>query len=500
MTFIVGLVYPAREAVAVMDKEEFPIQEVHEAGPDLLDEGDPIPLPGRRRDLTKGNVLKLLVHMALPVAIGLFFNTMFNVVDTYFAGQLATEALAALSVSFPVFFIIIALTEGLAVGASALVSYHLGRGEEREASEICTQVLVYGVLGTVVLMTVGLNYAEDIFLYLGATGAYLDYALQYIHVVFWGAVFFVAASAFAGILLAHGDSTALRNVLVAGFFLNCTLDPWFLWGGFGIPPMGIRGIALATVVIKALSAAYLMWVVEAEGLLTVRSWRAFIPRWKVLSRLTIHSLPASLNMMTVAVGMFICTYFIKQYGPAAVAAYGIGLRIEQIMLLPTIGVAIGTLSLVGQNYGAGHMDRVSQALRYALSGSWIFISIGVVFVYLWSYPLVSLFSDDPLVLQYGSQYLRIAVFISWAYVTVFTCSSALQAMHHPYFVATLGLFRQFVGRIGLFYLVINYTQWGIGAMWWSLLVLNWMTAVIMLGYTAYLIWRGWFLRAPSSEQ
>ena len=172
MTFIVGLVYPAREAVAVMDKEEFPIQEVHEAGPDLLDEGDPIPLPGRRRDLTKGNVLKLLVHMALPVAIGLFFNTMFNVVDTYFAGQLATEALAALSVSFPVFFIIIALTEGLAVGASALVSYHLGRGEEREASEICTQVLVYGVLGTVVLMTVGLNYAEDIFLYLGATGAY----------------------------------------------------------------------------------------------------------------------------------------------------------------------------------------------------------------------------------------------------------------------------------------------------------------------------------------
>ena len=442
-----------------------------------------------RKNLTEGNVYQTLMQIAIPASIGLFFNTMFNIVDTYFAGQLNTDALAALSISFPVFFIIVALTEGLSTAASALVSYHIGKKNHEQSTRIAVQVILYGFLATIVLTGIGLFCSEPLFELLGADGRYLDYSLEYIYTIFLGSVFFVFGSAMNGVLLAYGDASAMRNVLVAGFFLNCILDPWFLFGGFGLPAMGIQGIALATVVTKALSILYYIYLFKKEGVFEGLNWDCFRPNTQILLKITTHSIPASMNMMTIALGVFVTTYFIKGFGPEAVAAYGIGLRIEQLALLPTIGIGIALLSMVGQNYGASNMDRVIKSFQTALVISSIIITIGAIIIYIYPKELMMIFAEDEKVIEFGANYLRIAVFMSWSYVLSSTSQFTLQGLHRVVYPVGMGLFRQFIARIPLFFVVLHMTTWGIQGIWWSLFAINWFATTVTLLYTRFIIQR-----------
>ena len=285
---------------------------------------------------------------------------MLNVVDTYFAGWISTEALAALSISFPIFFIIIALVQGLATGASALISNALGSKDEKGAEHIAAQILSFAFFSYLIVAPLGIMASKSLFQILGAEGEYLEMAVSYMHTIFLGSVFFMILYAANSILLAHGNSKVLKNYLIGGFFLNAGLNPWFLFGGFGIPAMGITGIALATVVTMIVGFFYILYEVIKAGYLRMCTWKDFLPRKKDYFAIAQQSIPACLNMMTIGIGIFVISYFIKSYGHAAIAAFGIGMRIEQISLLPAIGLTIATLSITGQNNGAQFYDRVER--------------------------------------------------------------------------------------------------------------------------------------------
>jgi Na+-driven multidrug efflux pump len=206
--------------------------------------------------LTSGPIGSHIRKIALPMSIGFFFNTMYNVVDSYYAGQTSTAALAAMALTFPVFFIIIAVSEGLARGASALIANAIGEENAEKESALARQLFSLGVICAILITAVGLTVAEPLFRLLGATGDYLELAKGYIFPLFCGSIFFLLSSMSNSILLAHGDSKTFGKVLVAGFFLNLILDPWFLYGGFGLPAFGVPGIAWATVIIQALGGPF----------------------------------------------------------------------------------------------------------------------------------------------------------------------------------------------------------------------------------------------------
>ncbi|MDA0811261.1 MAG: MATE family efflux transporter, partial [Verrucomicrobia bacterium] len=201
--------------------------------------------------LTTGSLSGHIRNIAVPMSIGFFFNTMYNVVDSFYAGRVSTAGLAALALSFPVFFVIIATSEGIARGASALIANAIGAGDKEKEAALSSQVFSLGFLCAVALSIIGLNAAPPLFRILGAEGETFTMATGYISPLFWGAIFFLLSSMSNSILLANGDSKTVGKVLVFGFFLNLILDPWFLYGGFGLPAMGIPGIAWATVIIQA---------------------------------------------------------------------------------------------------------------------------------------------------------------------------------------------------------------------------------------------------------
>lgn len=431
-------------------------------------------------NLLKDPIPDLFKAIAVPASVGYFFNTMYNVVDTYYAGQLSVDAIAALSISFPVFFLIIALGAGISQGTTAILSNVMGEEDSGESVRYAHQAVVFGLGMSAVLTVLGLLASPSLFRLLGAEEEYLETALAYMNVIMSGTTFFMLNFILNGILSAQGDTRSHRNMLVLGFLLNLALNPLFMFGFAFIPALGIAGIAWATVLIQVLTTIYLAYKVWQSGQLQFRSLKLYMPDWKALNAVFQQGYPASLNMFTVALGMFIITFYLSEYGKKAVAAYGVAIRAEQIFLLPTIGLNIATLSLAGQNNGAKNYDRVREVYRYALRYAFFIAIIGGLGLILLRDFSLRVFTDDEQVIEIGSSYLLIASFLIWFYAALFITVSLLQGLKKPIYALWVGLSRQIVFPILFFSLgtfVLKLEVWNI---WASIALITSLAAVIMI--------------------
>ncbi|MCM0080636.1 MATE family efflux transporter [Geomonas sp. Red32] len=443
---------------------------MHGPGYDLLNQ--PIPL--------------LIRKLAVPTSIGYLFNTMFNVVDTFYGGKVSTEALAALSLSFPVFFLIIAIGAGISTAATSLIGHELGAGNREAARHMSIQTVSFGIVHGLLIGFIGWYVSPFLFAVMGARGIVLELATHYMHTIFTGSLFFILNWGLNAILSATGDTKSFRNFLVAGFFLNLILDPWLLYGGFGIEPMGLPGIGWGTIIIQALGNIYLVLRVSSAGMLSAFRWKDLLPDRHCYWELAKLGFPSSLNMMTVAIGIFIITGFIARYGAGAVAAYGIATRIEQVALLPVMGLNMATLALVAQNSGARRWERVVEVIKTALRAGITLMLAGTVTVFFGARLLMSLFTNDPNVVAIGAGFLHVEAFVLIAYVILYTSVSVLQGLKRPVFPLVIGLLRQIVLPVPVFYLLTVLLEWGIKGIWWGVLLVTWSAALASLYYMVHL--------------
>jgi putative MATE family efflux protein len=433
-------------------------------------------------DLVQDPIPRLIRHIAIPASVGFFFNTMYNIVDTFFAGLDSTDALAALAASFPIFFIIIALGAGIGQGATALIANAAGQGDMARAHHITLQSVSFGILFSLLLTGFGLWSAPFLFRALGAEERYLALSLAYMNPILLGTGFFLLQSILNGTLNALGDTRTFRDVLIAGCGLNVVLDPWFMFGGMGLPAMGIRGIALATVLIQVAGSLYLLHKVRHTRIWRGWRWEWLKPDRKLYGDIAAQGFPASLNMLTVALGIFVITWFIGRFSKEGVAAYGIATRVEQIFLLPTIGLNIAMLALTGQNNGARRFDRIREArgtvLRYGLG---MMLVAGVV-VYFGGGAMMAWFTDDPAVIRIGSQYLRVAAITLCSYVILFQTVFLLQGLKKPIYGLWVGLYRQILAPCLVFWLLAFQLDWGLPGIWWGIFLVTWSAALFMLWF------------------
>lgn len=440
-----------------------------------------------KASLTSGSLPGHIRSIALPMSVGYFFNTMYNVVDSFYAGRISTEALAAMALSFPVFFIIIAISGGLARGASALIANAIGADNSEEESAYSGQILSLAVLSAIGVSIVGLSSAQSLFRVLGATGNYLQMAQDYTSPLFIGAVFFLLSSMSNAILLAHGDSKTYSRVLITGFFLNLILDPWFLYGGLGLPAMGIKGIAWATVSIQVLGSIYMLSVVICRGFINLNCVKHLTPDLQVYAKILKQGIPTSFNLMSVALGFFVTTYFLKFYGENAVAAFGVGTRIEQIALLPAIGLGSAIVSIVGQNNGAGNIERVRECVNLCFKYGLYLILTASAMLLIFAPTLVKLFTDDAEVISLGVQYVRIMAFIQWAYVTGFIYIGFLQAMKRPMYGFVEAFLRKVILPIVVLSTAVYFWKLDLNGFWIASCAINVVMAIVTLVYARRLL-------------
>lgn len=429
-------------------------------------------------DLVSDPIPKLIRKIAFPASVGFFFNTMYNVVDTYFAGLISTEGLAALSLSFPIFFILIAVGTGVSQGATALISNALGSNDHDEAFRYFFQSISFGVFLAIGLTVLGLLITPSLFELLGAQDDYLKLCTDYMNLILFGTVFILLQSIINAALNAQGNTTTFRNVLIAGFLLNLLLDPWFMFGGFGLPAMGIKGLALATIVVQLMGGIYLIVAVKKSKLWRHQHWEELIPKRRHFIDIARQGFPASINMMTVALGIFVITWFISRFSTAGVAAYGIATRVEQIILLPTIGLNIAVLTLTGQNNGAQRWDRVREIWIKCTSYGTIMMLIGGLLLFFLCEPLMGFFTADEQVIRIGTDYLRIAAITLCSYVILFQTVFMLQGLKRPMYAIFIGVYRQILAPCLVFYLLAFVLDWKLFGIWWGIFIVTWSAAIV----------------------
>ncbi len=170
-------------------------------------------------NLLKDNIPKLVRNLAVPAMVGTLFQTLYNVVDTFFAGKISPEALSALSKSFPIYFIIIAASIGVTVAGSSLIGNSIGEKDENKTSNYFTHIIYYGIIISILITILGLTYSEKVFFLMGSTNEVVSLGLEYTNIIYTGAIIFILVVALNSLLHAEGDTKTYRNALILSFFL-----------------------------------------------------------------------------------------------------------------------------------------------------------------------------------------------------------------------------------------------------------------------------------------
>ena len=427
------------------------------------------------QDLTIGSIYRHLIRLAIPASMGMFFNTLYNLSDNWFAGKISDDALVGLSISSIVFYLFIGLLAGLQNGTSVMVSTEIGLKNPFNLKRILRNTVGLSLLFSVGIVFLGLIFAKDAIGFLSHQDNVSELAWDYIHILILGNVAFSLSSVAAGALIALGDTASNRNALIVGFFANLLLNPFLTF----VLNMGVAGLAWATLIIKLASALYLFIILcKKLGYTPMPSVDKSIS-----SAILRQVLPASFNFLIMIFGSLIITGFVSRFGDYAVAGYSVGLRLEQVLLLPALGLNTAVLAISGQNFGAKNYRRIAETYRKGLILS-LSISFACIPIMVFLSPLLmSFFSQQQAIIDVGTSYLRIDAIAFFCYVSLFISVATLQAIKQPDFPVIMGLFRQLILPFFVNVILITHFDFGIEWIFGSVACIVFTSMIITLLYT-----------------
>lgn len=423
------------------------------------------------------------------------FSTLLTVTDTWYAGMLSPTALAALSLAGPVFFLVMTLGIGIGQATNALVGNRLGADQSDAARRLALQSIAFATLMSLAGAALAFLCTPWLFRLMGGEAPYLQPATEYMYVVLLGTAFFALALVINAILNTRGDTTSYRNAQIVAFLANIGLDPLFMF----VFDLGVTGVAVATIVVQGGVVLWLLHKVLGLDFMQAPEAREFRPdlaSWRDIAR---QSIPTSASMMLVAVGSLIIVSFVARFGESAMAAYGIALRIEQLILLPTIGINIAVLSMTGVNFGAGLHERVREIYRTGILMALSLMLVGGVVLVIFAGPVMDLFTADEEVRAIGKTYLYFEAAILPAYALTFLSAAALQGLKRPEVTLYLNIIRQVVAQLLLFWLVVDVMDADITGLWWSVLAINWLLGLAIMLVAHRVVARSSTVEPPLSE-
>ena len=437
--------------------------------------------------LTKDPIWTLLRRVTVPASVGSLFQTFYNLVDTWFAGRISAEAIAAIAKSFPIYFTIIAIGVGLTAGTNTLIGNNLGANNKRKASLFVAQSIIYAIFLSILVTFFGLNVSDFLLSVMGSDQEAIILTRKYLDVIFYGTIVVLIQISLNGTLNAQGDTKSYRNVLIFSFFLNIVLNPLFIFGYGFIPAFGIAGLAIATVMAQFIGLLYLSYKVYCCELKQYLKPECFIPKFDLLRELLYQTIPVMFSMLLIGVGLFNILYFIGQFGDLATAGYGAALRIEQVFLLPVIGLNTAVLSIGGQNFGAKNYDRLRELYKKALLfGSSFMICAGII-IFINAEFLVSLFTDNSEAIKHGAIYLKVAALIGPIYPVFFITTAVFQAVKKPLYSLYLSILRLTALPFLSLWYVINVKGGDYEDIFYTILVTNWLMGIAVLIFIGYFL-------------
>ena len=437
-------------------------------------------------NLLKDEVSLLVRKLAVPASVGTLFQTLYTIVDTFYAGKISPEALSALSKSFPIYFLIIATSIGVTVAGTSLIGSSIGEKNEKNVLSYFGNVIIYSIIISIVVSILGFAFGEKIFLLMNSSQEVTILGLEYINVIFLGTILFILVVALNSFLHAEGDTKTYRNVLIFSFFLNIILNPIFIFGFLFIPPLGITGIGIATLIAQFVSLLVILIKILNNQRIKQITLDHFKAKFFFLKNIFFQSMPITIAILGYSIAATIVFTYVGLFGEYAVAGYGSATRIEQVVLLPILGINTAIISIIAQNIGAKYYDRVEQSYFTSIKyGLFIMLIAGVV-IFISADIVPKFFSSNPEVIMHGSMYLKISAFILPAYPIFFLSNGFFMALKKSEKAMVNNIARNVIVPVLSFY-IAKYLNADFKTFFYIWAIFQWLISLMLLFYVKYYI-------------
>jgi putative MATE family efflux protein len=429
---------------------------------------------------------KAIWTLAVPMIGGMLFHAAYSVLNTVFVGSLGPEALAAITFVGPVFFVSMAISEGLASGVTAVIAQAVGRGDAREADVASSNALTLSMGIGFLLSMLGHLAGPSLLEELGAEGGTVEQAWAYFVILVWGIPLFFLSSALRAVLTGEGDSRTPMIVLAVATGLNAALDALFIWG-LG---MGIEGAGYATLLAQVLS------LLVFGTLIYFRRGGAFpfhaallLPQKGVVFRVFAIGGPAAASQLVMSAGMMLGNKLLSHFGQVVVAGFGAASRMDMIVALPVIGLAGAAVALIGMFAGAGRADLVRSTTLYAIRWALLLTAGLGTAVYLASDTIMGAFTEDVEAARIGLLYYRYMLMAYPLMAVGMITSRVLQGLGHGLPPLVITVMRLGIG-LGLGYVLVYHFDAPVERVWMSLVLGGFLSLLVGVAWLVQVVWRG----------
>jgi putative MATE family efflux protein len=471
-------------------------------------------MSSRDVDLTDGDLLKPLLVLSLPIVASQLMQVAYNLADTFWVGQLGQAPVSALSYSWPIVFLVISVAGGFSVAGTTLVSQNKGAGNHDRVNHVAGQTIAFVVLCSAALSVVGYFAAPFLVELIGAAPGTREYALavEYTRTILLGVFFVFGFFMFQALLRGWGDTTTPMYLMFFGVTLNVLADPFLvlgfqnnllfdvlglqglqqsLYAATGFAGFGVQGAAVATVVSRGIAAVVGMAFLFSGRLGIELSWTDLRLKLATVRKIVDIGAPASVDQSTRALGITVLTAIVALAGDDAVAAFGIGNRLNSLVFLPAIGLAQGTATVVGQNLGADQAERAERAVYYAAGIIAVALAGVGAIAFTYAEPVVAVFiPGEANVIAIGAEYLYI-VAPTFLFLGVFRIvASAFRGSGNTRTAMVFTIISLWVFRVPPAYILLAHFDMGAAGVFWATALSNVATATL-----AFL----WFTRGTWKE-
>lgn len=446
-----------------------------------------------QRDLTSGPIFPALLRLAVPIVGANVLQTLYQLIDTFWVGRLGATAVAAVSVSFPVLFVMWSLGGGLAVAGAILVAQHFGAGDRASVDHVSAQTLLAVVGVSALLSVLGYLISDPLMAVFAPDAAVRDLAAVYLRISFLGLVavfvYFVVQSLMRGV----GEVTMPLWIVAGTVVLNFVLDPLFILGWGPVPAMGVAGAAWATIATQGLAAVVGVWILTTGRFDIHLRLRELRPDLPLMGRALRLGLPASLEQSARGMGFAVMMLLVTGFGTTIVAAYGIGTRVLSFIIIPALGLSMATTTVVGQNMGRGEPGRAEETARASMLLAFVSMTAAGLVLFVFATPVIAAFvPDEPDVIAIGADFLRIMA-LTFGFMGVQqVLAGALRGAGNTLAAMVLTIVSLWMLLFPLAWILSSRTDLGPRGIWWAYPISNVLGAAFAVGWFL----RGRWQRAP----
>ncbi len=426
------------------------------------------------KDLTKGDETRQLIGFALPMLLGNIFQQFYNMVDSFVVGRfLGTTALAAVGVSFPIIFFMLALIMGVAMGSTVLISQYFGAKDTESLRKVISTSYIFLFIAGVIMTVIGVFSTTFILRALAVPETIMPEASAYLRIIFAGMLATFGYNGVAAMLRGLGDSKTPLYLLIASTLINIILDLVFVV----VFHWGVAGAAWATIIAQGVSFIGALIVLDTRNPYVRLDGRNLKWDKAIFAQILRIGLPTGLQQTLVSLGMMVLTRIVNGFGPLAMAAYTAAARIDSIASMPAMNLSQAVTTFTGQNMGAGKTERVRRGHLSAIAVS-IAISLAMTLcVALFGRQLMGIFTVDEGVIAIGAEYLLIVGSFYAIFGIMFINNGVMRGAGDVFIPMISTLLALWVVRVPAALVFTRVFGMGTNGIWWSIPA-GWMVGFI----------------------